>query len=203
MLTRSNYLAEIRAEYSSLRDFAYTSCDRSKPNGKKSSIEGYVPTDDDTISLKYLGYTPEYCESRKLVLDLSPSAVEEAVKGMDQTLEAIKKAKDELGVEIVLVGEKEAVEQELARHSRTSAVEVVPACQVVTMHESPSSALRKKDSSMKVAFEMMKRGEVEAVVSARSSPSRASNSSINALGLGVVVINIRVGISGSLRRMPN
>ena len=37
------------------------------------------------------------------------------------------------------------------------------------MHESPSSALRKKDSSMKVGFEMMKRGEVEAVVSAGNS----------------------------------
>lgn len=78
-------------------------------------------------------------------------------------------AAHELGVGIVLVGEKAAVEQELARHSRTSAVEVVPASQVIAMHESPSSALRKKDSSMKVAFEMMKRGEVAAVVSAGNS----------------------------------
>jgi len=78
-------------------------------------------------------------------------------------------AAHELGVGIVLVGEKAAVEQELAQHSRTSAVEVVPASQVIAMHESPSSALRKKDSSMKVAFEMMKRGEVEAVVSAGNS----------------------------------
>jgi glycerol-3-phosphate acyltransferase PlsX len=37
------------------------------------------------------------------------------------------------------------------------------------MHESPSAALRKKDTSMKVAFEMMKRGEVDAVVSAGNS----------------------------------
>jgi hypothetical protein len=37
------------------------------------------------------------------------------------------------------------------------------------MQEPASSALRKKDSSMKVAFEMMKRGEVEAVVSAGNS----------------------------------
>jgi glycerol-3-phosphate acyltransferase PlsX len=75
----------------------------------------------------------------------------------------------ELGVEIVLVGQKEAVERELARHPLTGAVEVVPASQVVAMHEPASSALRKKDSSMKVAFEMMKRGEVEAVVSAGNS----------------------------------
>ena len=78
-------------------------------------------------------------------------------------------AAQELGVEIVLVGQKEAVEQELARYSSAGVVQVVPASQVVAMHESPSSALRKKDSSMKVAFEMMKRGEVEAVVSAGNS----------------------------------
>ena len=78
-------------------------------------------------------------------------------------------AAQELGVEIVLVGQKEAVERELARCPGAGAVEVVPASQVVAMHESPSSALRKKDSSMKVAFEMMKRGEVEAVVSAGNS----------------------------------
>ena len=75
----------------------------------------------------------------------------------------------ELGVGIVLVGQKEAVERELAQHPTTGAVEVVPASQVVAMHEPASSALRKKDSSMTVAFEMMKRGEVEAVVSAGNS----------------------------------
>jgi len=78
-------------------------------------------------------------------------------------------AAQELGVEIVLVGQKDAVEQELARHSHGNAIEVVPASQVVAMHESPSSALRRKDSSMKVAFEMMKRGAVDAVVSAGNS----------------------------------
>jgi glycerol-3-phosphate acyltransferase PlsX len=37
------------------------------------------------------------------------------------------------------------------------------------MDESPSVALRKRDSSMKVAFEMIKRGEAQAVVSAGNS----------------------------------
>src|SRR3972149_3567747 len=67
-------------------------------------------------------------------------------------------AAQELGVEIVLVGQKDAVEQELARHSHGNAIEVVPASQVVAMHESPSSALRRKDSSMKVAFAMIATG---------------------------------------------
>ncbi len=75
----------------------------------------------------------------------------------------------ELGVEIVLVGQEEVVEQELARQGSAPKLKVVPAAQLIAMHESPSSALRKKNSSMKVAFEMMKRGEVDAVVSAGNS----------------------------------
>src|SRR3989338_2145127 len=79
-------------------------------------------------------------------------------------------AANELGIEVVLVGQKEAVEQALRRCSAGSPhVEVVPASETVAMDESPSTALRKKDSSMKVAFELMKRGAVQAVVSAGNS----------------------------------
>jgi phosphate acyltransferase len=77
-------------------------------------------------------------------------------------------ANQEFGVEIVLVGEREVVEHELARHGARR-LEIAPASQIIAMHESPSSALRKKDSSMKVSFDMMKRGEVQAVVSAGNS----------------------------------
>jgi glycerol-3-phosphate acyltransferase PlsX len=75
----------------------------------------------------------------------------------------------ELGVDVILVGQKEVVSQELARQGSAAAIEIVAASEAIAMHESPSSALRKKDSSMKVAFEMMKRGEVDAVVSAGNS----------------------------------
>lgn len=79
-------------------------------------------------------------------------------------------AAKELGVEILLVGGKEAVTEELARHgSRFPPLEIIPASEIVAMDESPSSALKKKESSMKVAFELMKRGEVQAVVSAGNS----------------------------------
>jgi phosphate acyltransferase len=81
---------------------------------------------------------------------------------------ALLAARD-LGAEIVLVGQREAIEQELAKHPDAPKLYVVAATQVVPMHESPSVALRKKDSSMKVGFEMMKRGEVDAVVSAGNS----------------------------------
>ena len=78
-------------------------------------------------------------------------------------------ASQELSVDLILVGQKDVVEQELARHPGASNLMIVAASQVVPMHESPGLALRKKDSSMKVAFEMMKRGEVDAVVSAGNS----------------------------------
>ncbi len=79
-------------------------------------------------------------------------------------------AAKELGTEVVLIGQKEIVERELARHSSIPpSLEVVPASQTVTMDESPSAALKKKDSSMKVAFDLMKRGEAQAVVSAGNS----------------------------------
>lgn len=75
----------------------------------------------------------------------------------------------ESGTEVILVGQADAVQQELARRGKNAALPVIAATEVVAMHESPSSALRKKDSSMKVAFELMKRGDVDAVVSAGNS----------------------------------
>jgi glycerol-3-phosphate acyltransferase PlsX len=76
----------------------------------------------------------------------------------------------ELGVQIALVGQRDLVEKELARHSDHSAsIEVVPATQTVSMDESPSTALKKKDSSMKVAIELVKGGAAQAVVSAGNS----------------------------------
>jgi glycerol-3-phosphate acyltransferase PlsX len=72
-------------------------------------------------------------------------------------------------VEIVLVGQADAIELELAKHRNGRNLKIVAASQLVPMHESPSIALRKKDSSIKVGFEMMKRGEVDAVVSAGNS----------------------------------
>jgi glycerol-3-phosphate acyltransferase PlsX len=79
-------------------------------------------------------------------------------------------AAQEFGIDLLLVGQKDVVERELARHpKRSSSVQVFHAAQTIAMDEAPSSALKKKDSSMKIAFEMMKRGETQAVVSAGNS----------------------------------
>jgi glycerol-3-phosphate acyltransferase PlsX len=74
----------------------------------------------------------------------------------------------DLGVELVLVGEKQAIERELDQ-LKAGPLAIASASQTVEMHESPSSALKKRDSSMKVAFDLMKTGEVQAVVSAGNS----------------------------------
>jgi len=95
-------------------------------------------------------------------------------------IEGVLLARRELGVEIVLVGPPEIIAGELAKHSGAPQVTIAPASQGVPMHESPSSALRKKDSSMRVAFDMMKRGDADAVVSAGNSGA------MMALGMFVV-----------------
>jgi glycerol-3-phosphate acyltransferase PlsX len=78
-------------------------------------------------------------------------------------------AAGDLPDELILVGDPDLVERELAKHRGATKFPVIAASQVVPMHESPSAALRKKDSSIAVAFELMRRGEVDAVVSAGNS----------------------------------
>ena len=76
---------------------------------------------------------------------------------------------------LLLVGLKEPLERELARAesvfradpSLRSRVEIVPATEVVGMDEDVRSAIRtKKDSSMRVAIDLVKDGRAQACVSA-------------------------------------
>jgi len=74
----------------------------------------------------------------------------------------------EFGASVVLVGDTTAIERELARLGASSAgLEVRHASQVVGMGESPSQALRRKrDSSLRVAAELVRDGDASAFVSA-------------------------------------
>lgn len=72
-------------------------------------------------------------------------------------------------VNIVLVGLKDAIEAELHRHKvvPSSRLRVHHASEVVTMDDQPALVLRnKKDSSMRVAINLVKSGEASAAVSA-------------------------------------
>ncbi len=74
-------------------------------------------------------------------------------------------------IPIVLVGQPELLAQELAKHDTQGLdIRVEQASEVVGMHDSASDAVRKKkDSSIRVAFNLLKDGHVNAVVSTGNS----------------------------------
>ena len=87
----------------------------------------------------------------------------------EAVVEGSLKARDELNVEITLVGKAEEIERCLGDASRDK-IEIIDAREVVTMEDDPSTACRrKKDSSMAVALKMLKEGKGDAVVSAGST----------------------------------
>ncbi len=83
---------------------------------------------------------------------------------------AVAAARD-LGTEIVLVGRSGLLNSELKNAGGTGLpITIQDASQVVGMEESPAESVRKKkDSSVRVAFDLVKRGRADAVVSAGNS----------------------------------
>jgi glycerol-3-phosphate acyltransferase PlsX len=75
------------------------------------------------------------------------------------------------GISVILVGDTERIEACLAQHSCTGLdIEIQHASEVVGMHDSASDAVRKKkDSSIRIAFELVRSGKAHAVVSAGNS----------------------------------
>ena len=72
------------------------------------------------------------------------------------------------GIEIILVGNESAVRREVACHGgQDLPLSIVHAPQIVAMHESPSSVVRKKrNSSIWMAVDLVKQGKASAVISA-------------------------------------
>jgi phosphate acyltransferase len=71
---------------------------------------------------------------------------------------------------VVLVGDEGRLRDSLRKLDAPKELVVRHASEVITMEDHPGQAARsKKDSSMRVAFELAKRGEVDAVVSAGNS----------------------------------
>ena len=93
------------------------------------------------------------------------NAPAEIVKGAIDAVLASEKLK------VYLVGRRDAVEAELSKYSfPAEQVEVVHAEEVIEMAEPPVMAIRrKKESSIVVAMNMVKRGECDAYVSAGST----------------------------------
>jgi len=81
-------------------------------------------------------------------------------------------ASREFGIHVVLVGDRDVLRACLADHDDASSlpVSIRHASETVGMHESPSVAVRRKpDSSIRIAFELVKKGEAQAAVSAGNS----------------------------------
>jgi glycerol-3-phosphate acyltransferase PlsX len=80
------------------------------------------------------------------------------------------RAQAELGVEVLLVGDPAQIEASLKHHNSPHNLEIVPAEDVVEMHEEPLSAIRRKPAaSINVSMNLVKQGRADAVVSAGHS----------------------------------
>ena len=83
-------------------------------------------------------------------------------------IEAALQAISELGTDVVLVGAEDQIKEVLKQHSfDQNKLRIVNSTETVEMNDSPATALRqKKNSSIKVAVDLLAIGEADAVVSA-------------------------------------
>ena len=93
-------------------------------------------------------------------------APEETIKGCAQAL-----AQGDSRVKLLLVGQEDKIRAEVAKHSMdTSRYEIIDAPEVIGTDEVPTTAIRqKKQSSIVVGLQLVKKGEAGAFVSAGST----------------------------------
>ena len=106
-------------------------------------------------------------ESVRVVVDAmgGDNAPVETVKGAVDAVNARKE------IQVILTGPKPVIEKELQKYSYPKEqIEVVNATEVIEMAEPPVNAIRKKkDSSIVVGMNLVKKGEADAFVSAGST----------------------------------
>lgn len=97
---------------------------------------------------------------------------------VEGAVEMLRQSAD--GFELVLVGDKNAIHQQVALHKGEGLpISIVHASQVIHMEDSPTAALKqKKDSSLAVAMRLHKEGKVDAVVSAGNTGAVLSASTL-------------------------
>lgn len=93
------------------------------------------------------------------------NAPEELVAG------AVEAVKERSEIKVLLIGQKDAVNQELSKYTyNKEQIEVIHASEVISTEEPPVNAVRKKkDSSLVVGMNMVRKGEADAIVSAGST----------------------------------
>ena len=99
----------------------------------------------------------------------------DAMGGDNAPGEIVKGAVDAVNlrddIKVLLVGQEDVVNKELAQYTyNKEQVEVIHASEIIETAEPPVMAIRKKkDSSIVVAMNLVKKGEADAFVSAGSS----------------------------------
>jgi phosphate acyltransferase len=80
------------------------------------------------------------------------------------------RAREELDVEVLLVGDVPQIEAILNQHTNSHNIEIVPSEGTIEMHEEPLSGLKRKPkASINVAMDLVKQKRADAVVSAGHS----------------------------------
>lgn len=88
----------------------------------------------------------------------------------DEIVAGALRATEELGVEVLLVGDPQLIRDSIAQHTDSHQLEIVPADGVITMSEEPLVGLRRKPkASINVAMDLVKHKKAQAVVSAGHS----------------------------------
>ena len=90
-------------------------------------------------------------------------------------------ASREFGIDVALVGEPLALQVELERQGGEDlAIQIVSASEAIAMEEQPVQAVRqKKDASINVAMQLVKKGEAAAVVSAGNTGAVMASALLN------------------------
>ncbi len=88
----------------------------------------------------------------------------------DEVVAGAIRAKEELGIEVLLVGDADRIAASVSQPDLLKGIEIVPAEGTVEMHEEPLSALRRKPkASINVSMDLVKQGRADGVVSAGHS----------------------------------
>jgi phosphate acyltransferase len=131
----------------------------------------------------------------RIALDVmgGDKAPEATMKG---AIEALDSFGDDLEV-LFLVGDEKVIKESLNHYSYAHRrIEVIHASQVVSMHDSAVKSVReKKDSSISVAVDLVKKGNCDAVVSAGNTGAVVAASSIKLRNIPGVE---RAGIASAL-----
>lgn len=106
----------------------------------------------------------------------------------EAVVEGAVQAASELGIHVILVGDREILKHQIKRRkAQDLPISIKHASEVVEMHEHPSVAVRRKrDSSLRVAFDLVKSGEAVAAVSAGNSGA--------AMAVAMLVLRLLPGV---------